>query len=385
MVELFSRRSLVLAALLLLLGSGLWVYPRCTLAGDPVRIALILARTGIAAEDNRPAVRAARLAADEVNGAGGVLGHPLELLLIDNQSTPLGSKHAAEQAVQAGVAGVIGPLWSSHALSTATVLQEARVPMITPTATKPEVTEIGDCVFRVCTSDRFQGRVMARFAFGRLGARTAVILKNLNETYSMTLADMFRRSFEEVGGRVVWEGAYTGKAVNFEGVLTGVQEAEADVLFIPGYARDSGLLVQQAVKMGIDATFLGGDGWGESMRKYAGESVVGAYYTTHYHPDLPFERNRELKRLYSERFGVDRITDMRIPLTYDAVLLFADAVERAGSTKRGSVLEALRGTRGFRGTTGTINFDENGDPQGKEASILRFERDRSVLVLSVAP
>ncbi|MCF8062900.1 MAG: ABC transporter substrate-binding protein [Deltaproteobacteria bacterium] len=373
----------LLFSLFIVMGAGSRPYRAS--AEEPVRVALILALTGIASEDNRPAVRAARLAVDEINRAGGVLGRPLELQIIDNLSTPLGSKNAADQAVQSKVAGVIGPLWSSHALSAAAVLQEARIPMITPTATKPEITRIGDCVFRACMSDAFQGRVMARFAFERLGAHTAVILKNINEAYSITLADMFRESFEEAGGIVTWEGAYTGKAVNFEGVLRQVRDVRADVLYIPGYARDSGLLVQQAAKMGIRATFLGGDGWGEKMRKYGRDAVLGAYYTTHYHPDLPFENNRILKRLYRERFGVERITDIRIPLTYDAVLLFADAVRRAGSTERELVLKALRRTRGFQGATGTIEFGDTGDPKSKEASILRFEERQSILILSVAP
>lgn len=385
MIAACRRRGFLLPILGLVLIAGALFPPFSAFAEDPVRIALILARTGIASEDNQPAVGAARLAADEINRSGGVLGRPLELLIIDNQSTPLGSKGAAEHAVQSGVAGVIGPLWSSHALSSAAVLQEARIPMITPTATKPQITRIGDCVFRICNTDSFQGRVMARFAFEQLRARTAVVLKNIHETYSLTLADMFRRSFEERGGEVVWEGSYTGKAVNFEDVLLHVRKIHADVLFIPGYARDSGLLVQQAVKMGVDTIFLGGDGWGESMRKYAGDAVLGGCYTTHYHSDLPFDRNRKLKRLYHERFGQERITDMRIPLTYDAVLLFVHAVERAGSTDRARVLKALAETRGFQGATGTIGFDEMGDPQGKEAIILRFDKEGSVLVHSVGP
>jgi len=379
------RGSVVLLVVLALAAAGTAFPPARAHGEAPIRIALILAQSGIASEDNRPALRAARLAVDETNRAGGVLGRPLDLLVIDNRSTPLGSKHAADQAVAARVAGVIGPLWSSHALSSAPVLQEARIPMITPTATKPEITWAGDCIFRACMSDAFQGRVMARFAFEELGARTAVVFKNINEAYSITLADMFEGAFEEAGGSVAWEGAYSGKAVNFERALGRLDDFVPDVVYIPGYARDSGLLIQQAVKMGIRTTFLGGDGWGEKMRAYGGDAVVGAYYTTHYHPDLPFESNRVLKRLYRERFGVERITDIRIPLTYDAVLLFADAVRRAGSVESERVLEALYRTQGFQGATGTIEFGESGDPKRKEASILRFEERRSVLVHSVAP
>lgn len=349
---------------------------------EPVRIGVVLALTGIAEEDNFPAVQAARLAVEEANLAGGILGRPVELEFFDNLSTPIGSKHAAQLAAKAGVLGVIGPLWSSHAMPAAAVLQESRIPMITPTATKPEITHAGDCIFRVCMRDDFQGLVMARFAYEKLGARTAVVLKNINEEYSVTLADVFAGAFEEIGGEVFWEGAYKGKSINFEDVLDRVRDFQADVLFIPGYARDSGLLMQQAVNMGIRTTFLGGDGWGENMRQYAGNALLGAYYTTHYHPDVPFEESGALQEVYKRRFGLETVTDIRIPLTYDAVKVFVDAAGRAGSPDRESVREALASTEGFRGATGTITFDKNGDPKGKEAIILRFDEKRSVFVHS---
>ncbi len=353
--------------------------------GEPVRIALAVALTGIAAEDNRPAIRAAQLAVSEVNEAGGIHGVPLEMIVMDNGSTPLGSKRVAEEADKAGVLGVIGPLWSSHAMPMASVLQEAGVPMITPTATKPEITGVGDCIFRACMSDRFQGRVMARFAYEHLGARTAVTLTNVSEDYSITLADVFVKSFEEAGGEILWEGEYKGTAVDFQAVLERTQECRPEVLFIPGYARDSGLLVQQAVNMGIETLFLGGDGWGEQMRRYAGDALTGAYYSTHYHPDVPFAENRHLKEMYKTRFGENRITDMRIPLTYDSVRLFADALRRAVRLDRESVLKALASTRSFQGAAGTIAFDSQGDPRSKEAIILRFGPHQSAFIRSVTP
>lgn len=358
--------------------------PGFTQAEEPVAVALILAQTGIAAEDNRPAIRAARLALEEVNESGGLLGRPVEMVLIDNGSTPIGSKHAAQQAVDIQATAVIGPLWSSHALSTAEVLQAACIPMITPTATKPEITRNRDFVFRVCTSDAFQGSVMSRFAFEELEARTAVVLKNISEAYPLTLAEYFKAGFETAGGKILWVGEYTGKAVNFQDLLERAIGFQADVWFIPGYARDSGLLIKQAVSLGAKTTFLGGDGWGEKMREYAGEALEGAYYSTHYHPALPFPKNRHLQEVYRERFDQD-VVDMRIPLTYDAVHLFARAVERAASTQGDRVREALAATTGYVGASGTVTFNANGDPRDKEASILQFEKDRSVFIKSVSP
>ena len=159
----------------------------------------------------------------------------------------------------------------------------------------------------------------------------------------------------------------------FSRVLERTQECRPEVLFIPGYARDSGLLVQQAVNMGMKTLFLGGETAGgnrcEGMR---GMPLTGAYYSTHYHPDVPFAGNRHLKEMYKTRFGEERITDMRIPLTYDSVRLFADALRRAGRLERESVIKALASTRSFQGAAGTIAFDSQGDPRSKEAIILRF-------------
>ncbi|MBM9537066.1 ABC transporter substrate-binding protein [Desulfobulbus alkaliphilus] len=345
----------------------------------PVRLALVLAQTGIAMEAELPAMQAAQLAMEEINRAGGILGHPLEILFFDNQSTPLGAKQAAEQAVQAGVLGVIGPFRSSHALAAAPVLQGARIPMITPIATQPEITRIGDCIFRVCITDDLQGLLVARFARTRLSARTAIVLTNINEAYSLTLADTFSTSFEAAGGKVIRRGGYKGSDADFTALLEPLRELRPDVVFIPGYHRDSGLLMLQAVQMGIRSVFLGGDGWGEPMRRYGGEAVVGAYYMAHYHPDVPSGENRVLQRLYRQRFGQEIQMNL-IPLTYDAILLFADAARRAGELDREAIRRTLAATADFQGATGTITFDATGDPIAKETFMLTFTPDNTALV-----
>ncbi|MBN2122711.1 MAG: ABC transporter substrate-binding protein [Deltaproteobacteria bacterium] len=354
-------------------------------ASDPLKIALILARTGIAAEDNAPAVRAAELAIQEINEQGGLRGHPLAYVVIDNQSCPIGAKKAAEKAVKQKVTAVIGALWSSHCLPMARTLQDARIPMITPTASNPGITRTGDCIFRVCFDDAFQGRVMAQFAYSVLGCRRAAVLRNSNEEYSLTLAEYFTLFFEQSGGKAPWQGNYKGTAVDFTELLREVKLVHPDAFFIPGYARDSGLVVKQAVGLGIRTTFLGGDGWGDTIFEYAGNALEGSYYSTHWHPEVPFVASRHLQKQYRERYGINRVTDVRIPLTYDAVHLFADAVRRAGSGDRSRILESLARTRDFRGATGTVTFDPNGDPVSKEAGIIKFERGSWVFVKSVSP
>jgi len=360
------------------------IAPCASEASEPIKVAFILSQTGIAIDQNIPAIEGGRLAVDEINSHGGVLGRPIEMILIDNQSSPLRSKIAAQEAVNRNVTAVIGSIWSSHSMAAATVLQEAKIPMISPSSTKPDVTRIGDYIFRVCFIDSFQGKVMARFAYSNLGGRTSIVMGNLNEEYSLTLAEYFENFFKHLGGKVLYRGNYMGKAVDFKNILNEAKKFNADVFFIPGYSRDSGLLVKQAIKMGIKITFLGCDGWDGPIYKYAGSALSGSYFSNHWHPKVQFAKSRHFLKIYREKYGIKDVT-VTAPLTYDAVMLLADAIGRAGCLERDKIRNAIAETKNFQGSTGTITFDQNGDPKNKEASIIRCEKGKFVFLKSVRP
>jgi branched-chain amino acid transport system substrate-binding protein len=358
--------------------------PCASEASGPIKVAVIMSQTGIAIDQNKPAIEGARLAVDEINSRGGVLGRPMEMILIDNQSSPLRSKIAAQEAVNRNVTAVIGSIWSSHTMAIATVLQKAKIPMITPSSTKPAITRIGDYIFRACFIDSFQGKVMARFAYSDLGGRTSIVMGNLNEEYSLALAEYFEKFFKHLGGKVLYRGNYKGKAVDFKDILTEAKKFNPDVFFIPGYSRDSGLLVKQAVKMGIKTTFLGGDAWDGPIYKYAGNALNGSYFSNHWHPKVQFVKSQHVQKMYRKKYGKKQIR-VFVPLTYDAVMLLADAIGRAGCLEREKIRDAIAETKNFQGSTGTITFDQNGDPQNKEASIIKCEKGKFVFLKSVKP
>jgi len=352
-------------------------------AFKPVKIACIAAVTGIAAEDNYPMIQTAELAVDEINKNGGLLGEPVKLIIIDNKSSSLGSKSAAQKAVKLNVTGVIGAAWSSHSLAMAPVLQKAKIPMITPMSTNPAVTKTGNYIFRVCFTDDLQGKIMAKFAREDLKARTAVILKNISEQYSLTLSDFFVESFTKNGGKILFQGKYTGKSVDFKNILEKTKELHPDVVFIPGYIRDSALIIKQGKTLGIKAVFLGGDGWETKMFDYAGDSMNGSYAATHWHKSLPYPESKHLKKIFRKKFG-KTIDSSFIPNTYDAFNIFADAVKKAGSLDRKRIKDALSRTIDFTGATGNISFDGTGDPIGKTVDIVEFKDNRSVFVKTIA-
>ncbi len=364
------------------------IIPLPVQGADPIRIAAIFAMSGEAKLGNLYYYQGIRLAVEEINETGGLSGRQLEVIELDNKSTAVGSKMAAMKAVRLDVAAVIGAAWSSHSLSMAPVLQQAGIPMISPASTNPKVTLAGDHIFRVCFIDPFQGRVMAQFALRDLAAKRAVILTNSSSDYSMGLSDYFRDAFTQDGGSILWEGKYLGKAIDFTDMLSKTKALNPDVIFSPGHPRDSSLLMRQAAKNGIQTVFLGGDGWGAAMLKFGGKAVEGHHFSTHWHKDAPFPLSKKVLASYHHhKFDKGSVSDVpfHIPLTYDAVMVLADAVTRAQSLDRKKIRDALAVTKGFQGATGTITFDENGDPLNKDAVILKFDKGKVVFVKTIKP
>ena len=376
-----KRFSLAVAAGALFLA---WVCLAATAAAEgTVKIALVLARTGPARMSDISGWPAAQLAVEEVNRDGGLLGCRLELLPLDTQSTPIGAARAAQVAAQSDVVAVIGAGWSSQSIPMARVLQSAGVPMITPTATHPDVTKAGDYIFRLCFSDAFQGKALAKFAHGDLSAASAVVLRNVSEPYSVDLAQQFAATYRDLGGVLLWQGDYKTHTADFTAQLERIKHLQPDIVFTPGYEQDCGKLIRQAATLGVTAPFLGGDGWGHDILRTAGKAASGSYYLTPWHPDMPSEACRELVRSFRQRFPQADYYSLMLPMVYDAVRLLADAVVRAGTFDRAEVRDALARTEGFPGVTGPLSFDADGNPVTRTAAVLKFDDEKLIFSKAV--
>ncbi len=345
-----------------------------TLRPETIPFGVIFAKTGDAAPVARMAFESARFAADEINRKGGVRARRIELMEYDNGSTALGARRAAESAVEAGVRAVVGSAWSSHSIAMAPILESAGIPMVSPASTNPPLTRDRPHVFRICYTDQLQGEAMARFALTTLDAKTAAVLTNANNQYSVDLARFFIDRFEREE-RVVAEADYLQSTNDFRPLLTEIQQVSPDVVFIPGYPRDAAFIIRQARTMGIGSIFIGGDGWDDLMYDYAGDAIVGSYFSGHWHPDLPDPASRSFVRRYAPDHALYR--SGLVALTYDTVHLLADAVRRAGAASPGAIREALAGTRDFVGITGPVAFDAEGDTR-KPVVILRFGPDAAL-------
>ncbi len=347
---------------------------------EPIRIGVIFAKTGRASDVGDDFFRAIQLLTHDINQSGGILDRPIKLIELDNLSTPLGSKQAALDAVKADVSSVIGAAWSSNTMAMAEVFQREKIPLISPLATKPDVTEIGDYIFRVCFTDPFQGKVMAKFSREDLQAETAAIFVNASSAYSRGLSQEFSRSFKKLGGTVVASYNYLRTNTDFEKEIKDLHRLKPDVVYLSGYSRDSALIIRQSVLLRNNFVFMGGDGWNETMYTFAGSELDGNYFTNHWHPDnLNF-----ISAGLIAKYGKEQFKGSRLALANDALMVLLDGIKRAGSSERRAIREALADTVDFQGATGSITFDETGDPM-KAAVILRLENGSSSFVKTVKP
>ncbi|WP_031385604.1 ABC transporter substrate-binding protein [Desulfonatronum thiodismutans] len=354
---------------------------------EPIRIASAFSATGPLSTQNVWSFSVVRLAARTVNSQGGVLGRPIELIELDTQSTPLGARQAALEAVRAGVTAVIGPSFSSQAMAMGPVLQEAGIPMIGTNTTAPAVTRIGEYVFRASFTDESQAMAMANFAHDHLKARTVAVLHIVDDLYSEGLSSVFVELFTALGGKSVLQLPYLLSDTDFSRQISMIKEADPDLVFLPGHARDSGMILKQARAMGLAVPFLGGDGW-SALEAYPHLTPDwgDVYYASHWHSARDTEPSRAFQRILAQEFGEDAsmVLISARANDFDALGLVADAIRRAGSADPKAVRDALAMTVKYPGVTGEISFQDSRDPL-KPVYILRITQDAIEHVTSVEP
>ncbi len=360
----------------IVLSSNAWA------AGDVIKIAAIFSQSGEAMQNSFEHLETIKIAVEEINQSGGILGRPISIIELDNESSSLGSRRAAQKAIQEDVVAVIGGSWSSHALGMAPVLQKAGIPMITPTATNPKVTQIGEYIFRVCFVDAFQGKMLAKFLVEDLKAKKVAVLTNTDQIFSIELSRYFIDEFKALGQTVTTELDYIETAPEFRSLVTKLSKYKFDAVFIPGYTRDSAQIIKTARIKGISVPFIGGDGWSHRMLNYASWELDNTYYITHWHKGMIDKKSKKFIKKILPSFEFSKI-NAGMALSYDAVFLLADAITRAGVVDKNQIRQALATTRNYDGVTGRITFDSQRNPV-KSAVILKFKNNETKVVKQIS-
>ena len=292
---------------------------------------------------------------------GGVT-HRVELFVADNRSDRVEAPLVVERLIdQDRVHLILGTWGSSMAIPGGAVGMAREMPMIALSATNPLVTRDNPWYFRVCFIDPFQGVVMANYAYTHLNARTAVLVQEITNDYSVGLARFFSEHFTRLGGSVLATVNYNTGDTDFTAQLTSVRTHNPDVIFAPGNFTESALVMRQARDLGITQPFLGGDTWEtDQFLTVGGDRVEGATFSTKF--AVEFAETPEAQQFVSEfkkRWPDEQIASVTA-LGYDGYLVALDAVKRAGSLNNHSIREALT-TTNVPGATATTTFDEHGD------------------------
>lgn len=342
--------------------------PVLTSAQDTVKIGANYELSGDAASYGTQMLEGLELAVEEVNANGGVLdGQEIEIVSYDNQSDVTESASVAQRLVAEGVVGVVGPATTGNTEAQLPIFTEANIPMVSPSATDDNITfdSAGDVLeyfFRVCFNNSYQGSAGAAFAAEDLSATNALVFVDQSSDYSRGLADNFNAEFESRGGTIVNEDSFTAGDTDFSAILTTALTQDFDVIYIPAYYTEAGLIIKQAREMGIEQPIIGPDGFSsEVLLDLAGtENANDIYYTDHFSNESEEESVQNFLSAFEEKYGKEGGTWNA--LGYDAAMLIIDAIERSGSTDPQAITDAIAETTEFAGVTGTFAIDEDHNP-----------------------
>jgi branched-chain amino acid transport system substrate-binding protein len=328
---------------------------------DKVRIGVFMSLTGDTANFGISSTNGIKMAADEVNSAGGINGKQIELLVQDDRSDASEAATIVTKFVtQDQVHAILGEVASSRSIAAAPIAQNAKIPMLTPSSTNPEVTKKGDFIFRSCFIDPVQGAAIAQFGAKTLNAKRGALMVDRKNDYSTGLEKVISQVFTKLGGQIVVTQSYQAGDQDFNAQVTSIKGANPDVIFVPGYYGDVALFAKQARDKGITVPLVGGDGWDSpSLYKIGGAALNGCYFSNHYSPDDADPIVQKFVNDYKSRYGT--VPDALAATAYDAARIMFDAIKRANSLDGAAIRDALAATKEFPGVTGKVTFNENRD------------------------
>jgi len=330
------------------------------------------------------------LAFEEINAQGGVLGKKIEALVQDNKSQNKEARNIAEKLISEGVVAIIGPAVTGAVKIQETVATPAKIPVLAPAATAPDVTydekaqKVRDYIFRVCIIDPDQSLVMANYIYDELGLKNGAIMVDKNNDYSVGLGETFKEFFTAKGGKIVAEEGFVSTDTAFKPQLTSIAAKKPDFIYVPAYYNQVGLIVKQARELGIDLPVMGADGWDSpKLVELAGaENLNKCYFTNHYSVEDPSEKIQNFIKAYEEKYKAT--PDAFAALGYDSAYLLVKAIEQAGAADSQKIRDALENIEGFEGVTGKLSYDEKHNPI-KEISIIELVDGKQKLVKKMQP
>ena len=356
-----------------------------------IKIGVVYELTGGTASFGTAANNGTKLAFKEINAAGGILGKQVTMVSADNKGEPSESANAMTKVItQDKVAAVVGFTTSSNGIAGSAVNEANKIPFVAAATTNPKVTvdektgKVKPYTFRVCFIDPFQGTVGANFVLKDLKLKKAVVLIDNSSDYSKGLAKFFKEAFTKGGGTIAGEEAYLQKDKDFKAILTKIKAINPEVIYLPGYYEEVGLIAKQSREMGLNVPIVGGDGWDSPKLAEIGGAagMNNTFFTNHYSPEDTSAASKKFVDAYKKEYGV--MPDAMAVLGYDAAYVLADAIKRAGAADPAKIQAALVATKDFPAVTGATTLNENHDAV-KSAVIIEMKDGKMVYKTTVKP
>ena len=335
--------------------------------GNTIKVGASFELTGNVANYGKSILSGFKMAADEANQKGGVLGKKIAVVESDNKSEPSESGNSITKLVtQDKVVAVVGPATSGCVAAGAPITAANKIPHIAPSATAPGVTmdggKVREFMFRACFIDPFQGQVMATFASNSLKVKNVAVLFDSSSDYSKGLAQVFQETLEGKGGKVVIKEAFLSKDMDFKSALTKIKATNPEAIYVPGYYEEVSKIIKQAREIGITCPLLGSDGWeSPKLAEIAGKDALkDCYYVSAFSAQDKDPSVQKFIADYKAKYQKD--PDIFALQGYNAGLVLFDAMKRANSTDGTKVAKAIAETKDLPIASGKMTFDANHNP-----------------------
>jgi len=325
---------------------------------DTIKIGVFLPMTGGVAAYGQGSWQGIQVARDM---EPTVLGKKVELFLADDKSDKIEAANAVTRLVEKEkVVAIIGSSISGNTMAGAPIAEKSGVPIISPTATNPLVTQGKKYIFRVCFIDPFQGEMAAKYAYETLKKRKAALIIDKAQDYCVGLADFFEKSFTKMGGQIVAKTYCQTGDKDFTAQLSAIKAKNPDVLYMPNYYTEVALAMKQAKDLGLNIPVLSGDGaQDKALIDIGKQNVEGLMLTGHFEKEAASTPlAKKFIPLYEKKFSKVGTFDV---MGADAYFVLVDAIKRAGSTDGAKIRAALANTKNFKGISGTMTIGEDGN------------------------
>ncbi|HBA86471.1 MAG TPA: branched-chain amino acid ABC transporter substrate-binding protein [Geobacter sp.] len=354
-------------------------------AGNTVKIGFLGALTGDVAMFGKPTLEGMKMAADEVNAAGGVLGKKIEIVEADNRGDKQEGASVTQKFISRdGVTAIVGDPTTGITKVAAPIAQKAGVVLLSAGATGPGVVEVGDFIFRDTLLDSIAIPACIEYFAKDLGFKKVAIITSDNNDYSVGLSQTFRDAAAKVPAiKIVADEKVKDGDKDFSAQITNIKGKKPDVILFSGYYTEGALIMKEARKQGLKAPMFGGDGlFSPKFIELGGPAVEGSMSALGFSTEQATPETTKFIEAFKGKHNGE-VPGLFDAQGYDAVMLLVDAIKRANSADPKVFKDALAKTKGFAGVSGTISMQANREPIKSPLSLLYVKDGKFVLKAKV--